>query len=162
MVRRVRSIRIPLLLSLVVLTPTLAQAQPNPRVGTWKLNLGRSKFDPGPPPKTQTRTYEATADGGQKVTVDGIDGHDNKVSYSVAAKFDGKDYAYSGTGAPGQTIALTRIDDWTQEGAVKQGGTTVMTVRNTVSKDGKTMTITTKTTHSGAKPFINLQVFEKQ
>jgi len=145
----------------VLAAPTLVQAQQNPRVGTWKLNLARSKFDPGPPPKTQTRTYEATQDG-QKVTVEGIDGHDNKVSYSYSAKFDGKDYPYSGAGAPGQTIALTRIDDWTQEGAVKQGGTTVLTVRNTVSKDGKTMTITTKTTRSGAKPFINLQVFEKQ
>jgi len=146
----------------LLIAPASMLAQANPRLGTWKLNLARSKFDPGPPPKTQTRTYEATPDGGQKATVEGIDGHDNKVSYSYTAKLDGKDYPYSGTGAPGQTISLTRIDDWTQEGAVKMGGTTMMTVRNTVSKDGKTMTITTKTTRSGAKPFINLQVFEKQ
>jgi len=34
-------------------------AQSNPLVGTWKLNVAKSKFDPGPGPKSMTRTVEA-------------------------------------------------------------------------------------------------------
>jgi hypothetical protein len=32
----------------------------DPLTGTWELNLEKSKFSPGPPPKSQTRTYEVT------------------------------------------------------------------------------------------------------
>ena len=35
-----------------------AQA-PDPFVGTWTLNVAKSKYDPGPAPKEQTATYEA-------------------------------------------------------------------------------------------------------
>ena len=29
----------------------------NPVLGTWELNLAKSKFSPGPAPKSETRTY---------------------------------------------------------------------------------------------------------
>jgi hypothetical protein len=32
-------------------------------LGTWVLNLAKSKFSPGPPPKSQRRTYEAHREG---------------------------------------------------------------------------------------------------
>ena len=37
----------------------LVIAQSDPFVGTWKLNLAKSKFNPGPAPKSQTRTWAA-------------------------------------------------------------------------------------------------------
>src|SRR5277367_3746714 len=49
----------------------IALAQNNPRYGTWKLNLAKSKFDPGPPPKSQIRTYEAVGKG-QRCAVEGL------------------------------------------------------------------------------------------
>ncbi len=30
----------------------------DPAIGTWELNLAKSHFEPGPPPKSQVRTYE--------------------------------------------------------------------------------------------------------
>ena len=47
----------------------LATAQTkDPFVGTWTLNVAKSKYDPGPAPKGGTTTYEA-AGKGYKVTV---------------------------------------------------------------------------------------------
>ena len=48
-------------------------AQTDPFIGTWKLNLAKSKYSPGPPPKSQTATYDAAGDG-VKVTVKGTNG----------------------------------------------------------------------------------------
>jgi len=59
-------------LSLLVLSSVPLLAQDNPFVGIWKLNLAKSKFEPGPAPKSQTRTVcqdgaltlmESAADG---------------------------------------------------------------------------------------------------
>jgi hypothetical protein len=40
--------------------------QENAFIGTWKLNLAKSKFDPGPPPKTFTVKIETSGSNGQK------------------------------------------------------------------------------------------------
>src|SRR3989442_12746948 len=42
----------------------LVLAQPNPAmVGRWALDLTKSMFDPGPPLKGMTRTYQIVGDG---------------------------------------------------------------------------------------------------
>jgi len=40
-------------------------------LGTWKLNTAKSKYSPGPAPKSLTLTWEATADG-IKHAADGV------------------------------------------------------------------------------------------
>jgi len=42
-----------------------------PLIGTWKLNVARSKYTPGPVPKSQTVKFESSGQG-VKVTVDGV------------------------------------------------------------------------------------------
>ena len=39
----------------------------DPRVGTWKLNVAKSKYNPGPAPQSQTLTIEPSGKG-EKVT----------------------------------------------------------------------------------------------
>ena len=53
----------------------LAAAPPDPILGTWKLNLSKSKFNPGPAPRSRARTYIQTPEGVQ-VTIQtvGADG----------------------------------------------------------------------------------------
>jgi hypothetical protein len=55
------------LLGLVVLfttaLPRIAFAQSDPLIGTWKLNLARSTYSPGPPPRSQTATFQAEGQG---------------------------------------------------------------------------------------------------
>src|SRR6185436_18485819 len=48
-------------------------------LGTWKLNVAKSKFSPGPAPKSRTLKFESTADGIQQsadtITSDGSPTH---------------------------------------------------------------------------------------
>ena len=53
----------------VLVLAVLATAQPtDPFVGIWRLNLAKSKYSPGPAPKSVTATYEM-AGPGYKVSV---------------------------------------------------------------------------------------------
>ena len=47
------------LVVLLVVVASVAAAQGEPRVGTWELNLAQSTFNPGPPPKKQTLTFQS-------------------------------------------------------------------------------------------------------
>ena len=44
----------------------------DPILGTWKLNLVKSRFLPGPPSRTEIRTYEQQSDG-VKVAIRTVD-----------------------------------------------------------------------------------------
>ena len=45
----------------VAIAMTFAMAQTNdPVVGTWQLNVAKSKYTPGPGPKNEMRTYAGT------------------------------------------------------------------------------------------------------
>ena len=46
-------------LVIVLAAGSVLLAQSNPFVGTWKLNVASSKYNPGPPPQSQTRTWDA-------------------------------------------------------------------------------------------------------
>lgn len=97
-----------LILTCVTCVPLLAQG--NPFVGTWKLNIAKSKFEPGPAPKSPTRTVVAQGEGA-KYSFDGDGADGTSFSYSFTGKYDGKDYPVTGTGMPGgaDTIAIKRI-----------------------------------------------------
>ena len=64
-----------LVLAAVVLVAGLPQvgfAQSDPLTGAWKLNLEKSKFSPGPPPKSLTLNYQGEGQNRKNVT-EGID-----------------------------------------------------------------------------------------
>ena len=131
-----------LILAVCVITtfPSHAFAQgPNPLIGTWKVNLAKSTFSPGPPPKSSTRTFTQNGDGLKfGITIVNADGSAS-VPTSWAAHFDGKDYPGVGTPA-NDTVMITMTDASTLDVTSKKGGKVTGTRRYTVSKDGKTMT----------------------
>lgn len=132
----------------------------DPRIGTWKLNVSKSKFDPGPAPQSLTVKVEA-AGKGEKVSPEGVgpDGKPTKTGYT--ANFDGKDVPL--TGSPiADTTSIKRVDARTTERTDKKDGKVVTTLRRVVAQDGKTMTVTTKGTNAEGKPTNNVLVFEKQ
>ena len=65
-------------------------------IGTWKLNVAKSKYTPGPSPKSATITYEETADG-IKRTGESVDAEGKTTSFEYTAKYDGKDYPVTGS-----------------------------------------------------------------
>ncbi len=46
----------------------------NPAAGTWQLNVAKSKYSPGPAPKSSTIKIVANADGSFTQTGTGVDG----------------------------------------------------------------------------------------
>jgi hypothetical protein len=146
------------------ITVSLASAQNDPLIGTWKLNLAKSKYTPGPPPKSQTITY-APAANGLKATVDGVEADGKRMAYGYTAMFDGKDYPEPGVGVPNgaDTIGgLKRVDANTVESVGKKGGKVVQTTKRVVSKDGKTLTITTTGTNEKGQKTNTVTVYDKQ
>jgi hypothetical protein len=139
---------------------SLSAQATDPRVGTWKLNVGKSKFDPGPPPKSLTVKVEPSGSG-EKVSTEGVgpDGNPTKTGYT--ANFDGKDYPL--TGSPtADKVSLKRLDPRTTERTDKKDGKVIATLRRVVAQDGKTMTVTVKGTNAQGQPTNNVLVFEKQ
>ena len=77
-------------------------------VGTWKLNVAKSTFSPGPAPKSQTRTYVESAQG-LTVTVKTTAADGKESTTNLTFKEDGKPYPMSGN--PGvDAVAVTRVD----------------------------------------------------
>jgi hypothetical protein len=156
---------------ILVLLPVLALslvgsgvslAQENPFVGTWKLNVGKSKYSGEKPPQSATRTVVAQGDG-LKVTNEGISADGNPTGYSYATNLDGKDSPISGTGPNGaDTVAVTRVDTNTVTVIAKKAGKTLDTVRTVVSKDGKVTTITGRGMNAQGQPISFTAVYEKQ
>jgi hypothetical protein len=66
----------------MLLVASIAVTQPtDPWVGTWKANLPKSKFNPGPPPKSFTLRIEPVAGGSQKQTFDGVNAEGQTTHY---------------------------------------------------------------------------------
>jgi len=62
-----------LLIAVTALAMGLVLVAADSNVGTWKLNLSKSKFDPGPAPKGETLKIEAVGADGIKFAADGTD-----------------------------------------------------------------------------------------
>ena len=144
------------LVAALCLLPYSALAQANPRIGTWKLNVAKSTYQQGKAPSSETRSYLATDDGGLQLTADALLAGGEKQPSGYRAKYDGKDYPYSGTA--GDTIAMTG-DGWASDSTIKMGGKIIQTSHGVVSKNGKTMTLITKT--ASGRP-VSTRIYDKQ
>jgi hypothetical protein len=138
----------------------LAGDMPDPAVGTWTLNVAKSKFNPGPAMKSQTRVYTQSADG-TTLKVNGVAADGTPVSQQSTFKYDGKEYAF--TGAPNfDTITLKQVDAHTIHSTQKRKGKDVGTTTRTVSADGKTLTMASKGTDAKGVAYDDVMVFDKK
>ena len=145
----------------VWLSAGTATAQPSdPWIGTWRLNVARSSFNPGPPPRVQTIDIQSREGDGLYVVTNGVDAAGRPTHTERLAKFDGRDYPAQGFEQP-TTQAFTRVDDRSYAIVSKAGGRIITRTRVTVSSDGRTMTTVT-TGDVGQGPINNTQVLEKQ
>jgi len=130
-------------------------------VGTWKLNVAKSKFTGSYVVKSQTDVREATPDGGVKVTREGQLGDGTAIKGSFTYKYDGKEYP--ATGLAFDALSVKRIDANTLAFEVKKtGGKYHVTGQSVISADGKTMTQTAKGSDAEGKPISSTVVFDKQ
>lgn len=137
-----------------------ATAQADLEIGTWELNVAKSNYSPGPPPKSLTATYERAGQG-VKVTTKGVDASGKPTATAYTANYDGKDYPVTGNPA-WDAVALTRVDAHTVEVTRKKSGKVVQTGKYVMSKDGKTRTITVTGVDEQGRKINNVSVFEKK
>ena len=135
-------------------------AQTGSEIGTWKVNVAKSTFSPGPAPKSRTLTFEAVGQG-VKFSAEGVNGDGSKLAIASTANYDGKDVPFTGL-ATVDTTSLKRINATTVEETRKKGSKVVRTLTRVVSADGKSFTVTVKGTHDQGQATNNVEVYEKQ
>jgi hypothetical protein len=129
-------------------------------IGTWKLNVAKSKYSPGPAPKSLTLKFDP-APGGIKLTQEGVDAEGTAAKGGYDAKFDGKEVPYAGN--PDADMATPkRIDDNTYQNVWKKAGKVTITAKVVVSADGKTLTVTQTGTNGKGEAVNNVAVYDKQ
>jgi hypothetical protein len=128
--------------SLMMLTTLLVAGiafAADPIVGTWKLNVEKSKFASGHELKAASRVY-TEADGvytlAQKLT-----GADGKESTSTAQYSNGKDVKQQDPSGIADTVNAKKISANTWNFVLKKGDKVVGHVHRVVSADGKTLTV---------------------
>jgi hypothetical protein len=132
----------------------------DPVLGTWKLNVEKSTFSPGPGWQSQIRVYQRTP-AGILVTWTGLDAKGDKMQVSYTYKYDGKDYPMVGS-ASYDTLNAVRIDALTVKSEEKRNGKTVGIAVRSVSPDGKVLTITDEGTNRKGLAFSQILVFDRQ
>ena len=130
------------------------------RIGTWKLNVEKSKYSPGPAPKSETVKIEVSGQG-EKGTAEGVNATGAPIMTQYTANYDGKDYPLTGSQNV-DMVSFKRIDARTTERTNKKGDKVLTTSTQVVSPDGKTMTTTTKGTNAQGQAVDNVTVWEKQ
>lgn len=160
MTMRTRSIALGLSLMIGSAVAPSLSAQAGSEAGTWKLNVAKSTYSPGPAPKSQTVVFTPVGQG-VTVAVEAIAADGSKTTQSYTANYDGKDVPITGS-LNADTVSLRRINATTVERTDKKAGKIVQTLTRVVSADGKTMTITTKGTNAEGKTVNNVAVLEKQ
>ena len=137
-----------------------ALAQSDPAAGTWKLNPAKSRYTPGPVPKSNVITI-TVIENGLKVSGQGTDGDGKPTSLNYTVTYDGK--AKPVTGSPDyDSTSGKRINANTTEQTRTLEGKQTQTQRREVSADGKTMTITTRGKDKAGHTINNVAVYEKQ
>lgn len=132
-------------------------------VGTWKMNPEKSKQAAGVSPIRSLTVVREASETGIKSTVKGERADGTKIESAYTAKYDGQGVPVTGTGIPWDLIAMKQVDTNTAtEERTKKGESYHTNVRDVVSKDGKTMTVTSKGTGSDGKALNSKIVFQKQ
>lgn len=137
----------------------LLASSDDPTDGTWLLDVGASKFDPGPGPQSQARIYKADGKTIKMVALT-IDAQGKQIHIEYAGAYDGRDYPVTGNPRV-ETIAQERIDFYTVKTKTKRGGKVTATTTRVISQDGKTMTITGSGTDEKGLAINNALVLRK-
>jgi hypothetical protein len=135
-------------------------AENDPRIGTWKLNVAKSKATPGPLPASETRTYEAQGSD-IMVAADINDAKGNHRTTNTNVTADGKDRP-AGPANGGTTISVKLLGPGSYAGTSKKDGKVTSTNRAVISDGGKVFTFTTKGTNAEGQAFTSVLVYDKQ
>ena|SRR5687767_12479390 len=132
----------------------------DPVVGTWRLDVAKSTYKPGPAPKSATVVIDAVGKG-IKVAVNAVMADGTPMKWDYTSARDGKDVPVAGN--PNyDTANVTQSSPTEGKIVYKKAGKVVMTNETSVAKDGKSMTVTSKGTDSKGQAVNNVAIYTKQ
>jgi hypothetical protein len=135
-------------------------AQDDPIMGTWKINTAKTKLPAGESAAALTRVHEPIPNG-IKITRPLVDANGKPTRGTWTLLFDGKDHPVPGD--PNlDTLSLKRIDRYTMEAVAKKDGVIHNRMRWDVTKDGKSLTWTSKRVLPPEHAGTTVRVYDKQ
>jgi hypothetical protein len=147
-------------LAVIGANSAFAAGSHDPAVGSWTLNVEKSKFSPGPAPKSQTRSYEQAANG-IKLTWTGVAADGSAMSGESTYKYDGKDYPISGS--PNyDMLTAKRVNATTVKSVQKKDGKVVAWTTRTVSAHGKVLTLISHGKDANGAGYHNVAVYDRR
>jgi hypothetical protein len=135
-----------------------AERGSDPVLGSWTLNVAKSTG--AALPRSDTRTY-APVENGIKFSMKRVTAEGREMSAETTYKYDAKDYPL--TGSPDyDTVSAKRVATNTVELTQKKSGKVVGTTTRTVSKDGKTLTLVTRSSNAKGEVVSSTLVFDRK
>jgi hypothetical protein len=164
-----RVLVLPVALMLLGVGSARAQTPADPLIGTWSLNIEKSNYT-GTPPKSIHRTFDYTLDGLILVTYETVGAQGNQSFVHWFMGLDGKEHPEFGRptgGTPIWELVTKVVDANTKEVTdtrVVTDGRPAQVIHYTfaVSADGKTLTLTSRSTNAEGKPSVTVQIYDKQ
>jgi len=148
------------LLVAALLSTSLVYGNTDPFIGTWRLNVQKSRYAPGTCPKRMVIQMEPAGGGVQYRSETTY--ANGATSYSrYTADYNGAEAIVTGAKGLMTPVSLKRIDSRTVLASYSRAFRVLATSRRVVSSDGKVMTITTISNDKDGKAVTNVGVYEK-
>jgi hypothetical protein len=151
-------------LTVFLLAGSLFAADSSPFIGTWKLNLAKSKFEgPMKPPKELIIVIQEQGDQSfdtvKRVAADGTRSSDK---YTFP-RTGGDVKVLEGGSAAGTSgvLATRKADAPTRDWKIMRNGKVIVTEHDVVSEDGKTISMTFQGTDAQGKAYETVEVFDR-
>ncbi len=158
---RKHSLMVMMVLVVIVSLAAIATSADDPFVGTWKLNLSKTKFPSGLPALKSEIVKTELYDNGLRSTFDIVDAQGKASHITADYKCDGKDYKLTGDPSV-DTMSCKKPDPNTMDYITKKAGKEVEKGHLVVSKDGKTITNTITITNDKGQEITITAVSDKQ
>lgn len=147
--------------ALIVSLAAFGQGSSDPAIGSWTLNVAKSKYEPGPAPRSEQRTYEVTADGNIHLTIHIQTADGQSITQETTYKRDGKPHALSGN--PNiESIETFPIKGGAVRTTYFRGGKVVGNMRTSYSKDRKVLTLTQTIVRPSGESEHDVRVYDRQ
>jgi hypothetical protein len=133
----------------------------DPNLGSWKVDLAKSTYDPADLAPKSLSVKSSPAGTGVHVVVDVVDYTGKPLHYEYTVSYDGRDVPVKGD--PGRdATAMKKVDDRTFEQTNKRDGKVTTVSRFVYARDGKSRTQTTTGMNAQGQRINNTVVWIKQ
>jgi len=130
-------------------------------IGTWKLNLVKSTFNPDRKPKSQTLTIQEWGSDGVRYRADGTDADGQATYFEFQANYDGQFVPVKGY-RDANMLAFKRVNPNKVESTTRLNGKQMSIMWIVVSADGRTLTLTQTGKNAAGQGVHNTFVYDKQ